>query len=359
MASIYSQEGGRFGTVTVRGDVEVGMSYSLNTQSLELLIKQCRDLACVDAKRNRSDPYVKVYLLPDRSKSGKRKTKVKKHTINPVFDEVLKFHMPLDEIERRTLWISVWHSDMFGRNDFLGEVMLPMAGQIVAEDSSPKWYSLQERTDNLMDELSVVPSNYRGEIIVALKFIPPPRQQSSNYNSKQSAKRRSSQKGGVLMILVKEAKNLVSPKGSPDPFCKCYLLPEKTKSMKQKTSVCRKTTSPRWESALSWDDISLSDLSERCLELTVWDHDRIGHNDILGGVRFNLGTGHHLGRRTNWMDASGKEVTLWQQMLDRPNFWVEGSLHLRPAEKIVSNKPSNPSQGSLSSSPSSKSYNPV
>ena len=53
--------------------------------------------------------------------------------------------MPLDEIERRTLWISVWHSDMFGRNDFLGEVMLPMAGQIVAEDSSPKWYSLQER----------------------------------------------------------------------------------------------------------------------------------------------------------------------------------------------------------------------
>ena len=63
--------------------------------------------------------------------------------------------------------------------------------------------------------------------------------------------------------------------------------------MKQKTSVCRKTTSPRWESALSWDDISLSDLSERCLELTVWDHDRIGHNDILGGVRFNLGTGKY------------------------------------------------------------------
>ena len=83
-----------------------------------------------------------------------------------------------------------------------------------------KFFCFSKQTDNLMDELSVVPSNYRGEIIVALKFIPPPRQQSSNYNSKQSAKRRSSQKGGVLMILVKEAKNLVSPKGSPDPFCK-------------------------------------------------------------------------------------------------------------------------------------------
>ena len=65
MASVYSQEGGRYGTVDVRGDVEFGMSYSLNIQSLELHIKQCRDLACVDAKRNRSDPYVKLNNVVD------------------------------------------------------------------------------------------------------------------------------------------------------------------------------------------------------------------------------------------------------------------------------------------------------
>ena len=34
--------------------------------------------------------YVKVYLLPDKSKGGKRKTRVKKHTLNPYFDETLK-----------------------------------------------------------------------------------------------------------------------------------------------------------------------------------------------------------------------------------------------------------------------------
>ena len=77
--------------------------------SLDISIKQCRDLAPVDTKRNRSDPYVKVYLLPDRSKAGKRKTKVKKHTLNPVFEEIIKFVMPLGEVERRTMWISVWH----------------------------------------------------------------------------------------------------------------------------------------------------------------------------------------------------------------------------------------------------------
>ena len=52
--------------------------------------------------------------------------------------------MPLHEVERRVLWLSVWHSDMFGRNDFLGEVMLPMTDQQL-DDQSPKWYSLSER----------------------------------------------------------------------------------------------------------------------------------------------------------------------------------------------------------------------
>ena len=56
MASVYSQEGGRYGTVVVRGDVEFGMLYSFTSGCLELAIKQCKDLAPVDTKRSRSDP---------------------------------------------------------------------------------------------------------------------------------------------------------------------------------------------------------------------------------------------------------------------------------------------------------------
>merc|ERR1719412_3221587 len=101
MASVYSQGEGRYGTVTVKGDLEFGFIYNPVSGSLDINIKQCRDLAAVDIKRNRSDPYVKVYLLPDRSKAGKRKTKVKKHTLNPIFEEILKFVMPRNEVERR------------------------------------------------------------------------------------------------------------------------------------------------------------------------------------------------------------------------------------------------------------------
>lgn len=318
MASVYSQGEGRYGTVAVRGDVEFGFIYNFGSGSLDISIRQCRDLAPVDLKRNRSDPYVKVYLLPDRSKAGKRKTKVKKHTLNPLFEEILKFVMPLNEVERRTMWISVWHSDMFGRNDFLGEVMMPLSGQVF-DDPSSKWYSLQDRTEPPEDE-SVI--NSRGDIIVALKYVP---SESSGKHTINKNRR------GTLMILVKEAKNLPVPKGTqlPDPYCKCSLLPNHTVKGKQKTGICRRTTSPRWEQTFSWDDLSLEEVSDRCLEVAIWDHDRIGHQDFLGGARFNLGSGKHSGRPAFWMDGLGKEVTLWQQMLDRPNFWVEGSVPLR------------------------------
>lgn len=64
MASVYSGAGeGRYGTVTVKGQVEFGMQYNYKQNALEIHVVQCRDLAAVDLKRNRSDPYVKVRVI--------------------------------------------------------------------------------------------------------------------------------------------------------------------------------------------------------------------------------------------------------------------------------------------------------
>ena len=63
-------------------------------------------------------------------------------------------------------------------------------------------------------------SGYRGEIIVALKFVPPPKPRSADPSSYSSRKAR-----GMLMVLVKEAKNLVPVArgaANADPFCKWY-----------------------------------------------------------------------------------------------------------------------------------------
>ncbi|XP_066600781.1 uncharacterized protein [Prorops nasuta] len=334
MASVYSGagEGRCCRSVAVTGEVEFSMQYDYKHLTFEVHVTKCKNLAPVDTKRKRSDPYVKVYLLPDKSKSGKRKTKVKKHTLNPEFNETLKFHMSLSGLETRTLWLTVWHSDMFGRNDFLGEVRIPLENKIF-DDPTPRWYPLQERTEPFDD-----PVSYKGEVIVGLKFVPPdPTQQEQNREAstdRGAAKAKKSWSRGALHVLVKEARNLqtrAKNSGTCDPFCKSYLLPDKGRSGKQKTGVIRRCGgSPVWGHTFVYKDVSLQELAERGLELTVWDHDRIASNEFLGGVRFNLGTGKHHGKPVDWMDATGRELSLWQSMLERPNFWVEGAVALRP-----------------------------
>ncbi|KAJ2952290.1 hypothetical protein O0L34_g4571 [Tuta absoluta] len=314
MASVYSGAGeGTRASVTVRGDVQFSLLYNYRLGALEVGVKRCRDLAAVDVKRNRSDPYVKVYLLPDKSKAGKRKTKVKKNTLNPVFEENLSFIQPLSSLSSRTLWLSVWHADMFGRNDFLGEVTLPLA-DVVFDDPAPQWHKLHERTEQFDEQ-----HGSRGDLIVGLKF------------ELQEGSGRGQTKG-TLHVLVKEAKNLLAtkPNGLADVFCKSYLLPERGRLAKQKTSVARRTLNPRWEHTFTYRGLTLQELSTRALELSLWDRDRLASNDFMGAIRLSLGTGTYMGASVNWMDSVGKEVSLWQTMMQRPNFWVEGSLPLRP-----------------------------
>lgn len=70
-----------------------------------------------------------------------------------------------------------------------------------------------------------------------------------------------------------------------------YLLPDKNRNSKQKTPVVRRSLNPIWNYTFAYDGISLDELSERALELTVWDHDRLASNEFLGGIRLSFGTG--------------------------------------------------------------------
>ncbi|PRD31190.1 UNVERIFIED_CONTAM: Synaptotagmin-like protein 4 [Trichonephila clavipes] len=170
------------------------------------------------------------------------------------------------------------------------------------------------------------PVSYKGDLILALKYAPP------DVTSRKFSKKPDLPVKGSLEVLVREARNLMATRsnGTSDPFCKSYLLPDKSKSGKQKTPVFKKSCNPKWNHTFVYEDVSLEDLKERCLELTIWDYDKITSNDFLGGVRLCLGTGKCQGREVDWMDSVGEERSLWYTMLERPNTWVDGSLLLRP-----------------------------
>nr|XP_012806729.1 synaptotagmin-like protein 4 isoform X3 [Jaculus jaculus] len=125
MMSIYS-EAGDFGNISVTGKITFSLKFEQKTQTLVIHVKECHQLAYADEAKKRSNPYVKTYLLPDKSRQGKRKTSIKRDTINPLYDEIFRYEIPEALLAQRTLQFSVWHHGRFGRNTFLGEAEVQM-----------------------------------------------------------------------------------------------------------------------------------------------------------------------------------------------------------------------------------------
>lgn len=74
-----------------------------------------------------------------------------------------------------------------------------------------------------------------------------------------------------------------------------YFLPDRSRTGKQKTPVAKGTCEPKWNHTLVYDDLTLTDLRARCLEMSVWNHDKLSSNQLVGGVRLSLGTGMFIG----------------------------------------------------------------
>ena len=80
-----------------------------------------------------ADSFVKCFLLPDKSSSGKRKTGVIKNNSNPVWDEVHTFEkLNLDDLKSKgVLEVTVWDYSKGSSSEFIGGLRLgpgPTAG---------------------------------------------------------------------------------------------------------------------------------------------------------------------------------------------------------------------------------------
>ncbi|NXA29632.1 SYTL2 protein, partial [Ibidorhyncha struthersii] len=311
LMSIYSAD---FGNVDVKGNIQFAIDYVDQLNELHIFICQCKDLAVADVKRQRSDPYVKTYLLPEKYKLGKRKTSVKKKTFNPVYNEILRYKIEKGLLKNQSLNISVWHNDTFGRNSFLGEVELDL-GTWDWNDKSNKqinWFPLKPRTSTMALELE-----NRGEMKLALQYVPHPVGGKKTLST------------GEVHIWVKECHDLPLLRGNRlNSFIKCTILPDTSRKSCQKTRTVAKTTNPVFNHTMVYDGFRPEDLKEACIELTVWDHNQLA-NHFLGGLRIGLGTGKSYGTTVDWMDSTSEETALWEKMINSPNTWIEDTLPLR------------------------------
>ncbi|XP_009996835.1 PREDICTED: synaptotagmin-like protein 3 [Chaetura pelagica] len=326
--SLYSlnstcTESGNFGKANITGEIEFAIRYIFKTCILEICIKGCKNLAYGEEKKKKCNPYVKVYLLPDKSRS-KRKTIVKKNTVDPEFNETLKYKIEYPQLGSRQLQISVWHAGALKSRVFLGEVVIPLAAWNFEDNSMLffNWYQLKAKLEKPEDYLI----QYSGELLVSARLSVPARYKHFQFAGKKDQGAPSCQ----LQVMIFGAKNLsmLRSAGMLNSFVKgCLILPDQTE-VKRKSPVLKKEVCPQWKHLFVFDDVTSAQLQQSCLHLTVWDQTAFSPSDqFLGGAK--LGAKESCGS----VDLVSQSVLQWQEVLHRPNTWVDFTLVLHSNEE--------------------------
>lgn len=108
-----------------RGEILVSLCYQPAANRITVVVLKARNLPKMDIT-GLSDPYVKIYLLYNDQRIAKKKTHVKKRTLNPVFNESFVFELPhLEEgLKNISLEFMLLDWDRVTKNEVIGRLEL-------------------------------------------------------------------------------------------------------------------------------------------------------------------------------------------------------------------------------------------
>ncbi|XP_077357020.1 synaptotagmin-10 isoform X2 [Festucalex cinctus] len=256
------------------GKLSFSLRYDYEEQALVVRILKGLDLPAKDFTGT-SDPYVKIYLLPERKK--KFQTRVHRKNLNPTFDETFCFPVVYDELCNRKLHLSVYDFDRFTSHDMIGEVVVDNLFEL--SDLSREavvWKDIHTATTETVD---------LGEIMYSLCYLPT---------------------AGRMTLTVIKCRNLkaMDITGSSDPYVKVHLICDGRRLKKRKTTTKKSTLNPVYNEAIIFD-IPPENVEQVSLSIMVMDYDRVGHNEVIGVCRAGP-------------DAEGLGRDHWNEMLAYP-----------------------------------------
>ncbi|XP_047537598.1 extended synaptotagmin-2 isoform X1 [Vanessa atalanta] len=123
------------------GRILLSLRYSMQNQILYVVVHKIMNIPLKDPT-NVPDPYVKLYLLPGRSKDSKRKTAVVKDNCMPEYDEQFEWAIPLAELHSRQLEVTVaTHKGFLGGSPIIGQVIVQL-NQYDIREAKTLWFDL-------------------------------------------------------------------------------------------------------------------------------------------------------------------------------------------------------------------------
>merc|ERR1711992_114169 len=240
-----------------KGRIRFRLEYDFTLQELKVTVIECAELPPTDWSTGLTDPFVKLYLLPD--KKPKYETKVHRKNLNPKFDQTFIFkNIPYVDTFDKTLVLAVYDYDRFSSSDQQSEVQLPL-NSIDLAGPVEEWKDLAAVDDGS--------NQYLGDLCLSLRYVP---------------------SSGKLTVAVLEARKLkkMDITGASDPYVKIKLFDNKGKRIgkKKKTSVKSCNLNPYWNESFVFL-IDEMDMKRVYIDVTVCDYDLIGGGDPIGKIK--------------------------------------------------------------------------
>lgn len=239
-----------------KGRIRFRLEYDFTLQELKVTIIECAELPPTDWSTGATDPFVKLYLLPD--KKPKYESKVHRKNCNPKFDQTFIFkNIPYVDTFDKTLVMAVYDYDRFSSSDQQSEIQVPL-NSIDLAGPVDEWKDLAPLDDGS--------DQYLGDLCLSLRYVP---------------------SSGKLTVAVLEARKLkkMDITGASDPYVKLKLFDSKGKRIgkKKKTSVKSCNLNPYWNESFVFL-IDEMDMKRVYLDVMVCDYDMIGSGDPIGKI---------------------------------------------------------------------------
>ncbi|XP_034418125.1 extended synaptotagmin-3 isoform X1 [Cyclopterus lumpus] len=123
------------------GEIQLSVRYATLRNKLIVMVNSCRNI--FRFSENGTDSYVRLYFLPDQTWIHRKRTHVKKRTVDPVFNHKFEFDVSLQEAQTRKLDVAVKNGKMFHSRDRkdIGMVMVDLS-QLDIVKGVTEWYEL-------------------------------------------------------------------------------------------------------------------------------------------------------------------------------------------------------------------------